>query len=86
MDQNKLKVLQEINYTIHPHCGICDSGKLSADGWGYCTVHTYEHLKHSEEMSLVSINMAGVCDSFKENGLMVAVKLGAFGQFVKHDD
>ena len=83
MDANKLKVLQDINYTVHPHCGICEDADLSADGWGYCNRHTYEHLKHNEKESRLSINKAGSCADFKANGILVVMKLGAFGQFVE---
>jgi len=83
MDANKLKVLQEIGYKITSHCGICESSDLSADGWGYCNVNTYQHLKHSEETSRLSIHRMGSCGRFKLNGLKLTVLgLGTFREFV----
>lgn len=69
MDANKLKVLQEIGYTIGPHCGICKHSDLSADGWGYCLHpdHTYQHAKHSGGPHRISINAVGSCVDFEKD-------------------
>lgn len=83
MDKNKLKVLHDINYTIRPHCGICAFAKLSDDGWGVCVKHTYKHKKHNAETSYVSINKAGYCDYFDQNGIAAVMKLGTFIEFVE---
>jgi len=83
MDENKLKVLREIRYRITPHCGICQHADLSADGWGYCNAHTYEHLKHSETESRLSVHQMGSCGSFIRDGGKVAIMgLAGFWEFV----
>lgn len=84
MDANKLKVLREIDYTIHPHCGICRHADLSSDGWGYCNRHTYEHRKHSEPVSRLSVHRTGSCSSFElDENALAAVGLHAFREFVQ---
>lgn len=84
MDANKLKVLQEVGYRINSHCGICRHADLSKDGWGYCGVHFYNHLKHSEERSRLSINRMGSCPRFELDEQALAVLgLHQFAQFLK---
>jgi len=83
VDANKLKVLQEIGYSIRQHCGICVHSDLSPDGWGYCNVHTYQHLKHAEETSRLSIHRTGSCDRFEVDENKVAtLGLHAFKEFL----
>jgi len=82
MDANKLKVLQEIGYTIVPSCATCQHSDLSRDGWGYCNAHEYEHLKHSEETSRLSVHQLGHCDSWIRDAYKVAaLGLHAFKSF-----
>lgn len=84
MDANKLKVLQEINYTIHPSCETCQHSDLSKDGWGYCNVATYKHLKHSEAVSRLSIHRSGSCNLWERDNYKIAVLgLHAFQEFLK---
>lgn len=83
MDANKLKVLRTIDYTIHPSCETCLNSDLSKDGWGYCNVHTYSHLKHSEETSRLSIHRSGSCKDWEREEYKVAVLgLNAFREFL----
>jgi hypothetical protein len=83
MDANKLKVLREIDYKIAPHCGICRHSDLSSDGWGYCGLHKYEHLKHSEETSRLSINRTGSCSGFERDDTNIAILgLHGFEEFI----
>lgn len=82
MDQNKLKVLQEINYSIRSTCKSCFYSDLSVDGWGYCNLHKYAHKKHSEAESRLSINELGHCSKYKKSLPNVSIlNLHAFEQF-----
>jgi hypothetical protein len=83
MDENKLKVLQDIEYSIPAHCGLCDHADLSSDGWGTCRQHKYSHLKHSKEESPLSIHRSGHCNWFKlDEQKLAAVGLHGFKEFV----
>lgn len=82
MDKNKLKVLQTIKYTIAPHCGICIHADLSSDGWGYCNFYSYNHIKHSEGTSRLSITRAGRCTEGFERSEDIT-SFGSFDQFMK---
>lgn len=85
MDTNKLKVLREIDYSILSHCGICEHSDLSPGStWGCCNVHTYQHLKHSEDTSRLSIHRTGSCNKFAQCvDKVTALGLKGFGEFVK---
>lgn len=85
MDANKLKKLKSVNYEIKPCCGLCKHATLSTDGWGTCYKHVYAHEKHSHEFRHLSINRAGICDSFEQNEVETIMLLGAFKQFVKQE-
>lgn len=83
MDANKLVVLRDINYKVQPHCGICVHADLSMDGWGYCNLHTYQHGKHSEHTSRLSIHRAGSCGSFELDQVATSrLGLHAFAEFL----
>ncbi len=83
MDSNKLNVLRQIDYKIHPHCGICQHSDLSPDGWGYCSVHEYQHLKHNASASRLSIHATGSCSSFAlDHGKAATLGLHAFAEFL----
>ncbi len=83
MDPNKLIVLQDVDYTIRKHCGICKHADLSSDGWGYCNIHSYIHQKHNIGESRLSITSAGVClEDFEANEEVVAA-FGSFSIFVE---
>lgn len=66
MDANKLKKLEDIDYTIEPCCGLCEAAVFSNDNtdWGVCVRHYYKHQKHTEEPRMLSINRYGSCSSF----------------------
>ncbi len=84
MDANKLKVLREIDYTIPKTCETCVHSDLAADGWGYCGEHTYEHEKHSEDSSFLSVHRTGSCNKHELDENKVAVLgLHAFKEFLK---
>ncbi len=84
MDANKLIVLRDIQYTIHPHCGVCAWSDLSADGWGYCDAHEYAHKKHSEARSRLSIHRVGSCPDFElDEQKLATLGLHAFREFVE---
>lgn len=83
MDQNKLKVLQDIGYTIPKTCGLCEHGRFAASqDFGVCAIQTYDHLKHSGPARSLSINIAGSCPKFKIDEDAKS-RLGAWAEFVK---
>lgn len=71
MDKNKLTKLREINYTVRRCCSNCMYGsfsKMSASAgsrpigiFGTCSLHKYLHLKHTESIRDLSINVNGYC-------------------------
>ena len=62
MDANKLMKLQDIGYTIHRCCGLCQHGVFAGKAdFGTCALLTYDHLKHTEANRQLSINRYGVC-------------------------
>lgn len=84
MDANKLKVLREVGYKVRQSCETCIHSDLSPDGWGYCNKHRYEHLKHSEKQSRLSIHRSGCCTSYQKNEISLALlALHAFSEFVE---
>jgi hypothetical protein len=83
MDANKLKVLREIDFAIAPHCGVYTHADLSSDGWGYCNRHSYQHLKHNEEISRLSVHQMGSCPHFElDHGKAATLGLHAFAEFL----
>ena len=81
MDQNKLRVLRAIGYTIRPSCTLCKHSNLSPDGWGTCGRHSFAHEKHGRTMPL-SINATGSCAEGFEPMSGTAIYLGTFAEFV----
>ena len=60
MDANKLKVLQNLDYTIKRVCGNCGFTSL-VSGWGNCALHSYQHQKHTDSKRALSIHFSGSC-------------------------
>lgn len=82
MDANKLKVLQNIGFRINPNCETCAHSDLSDDGWGYCGAHEYEHEKHSEEKSFLSVHRMGWCSQWElDQAKLATLGLHAFKEF-----
>jgi hypothetical protein len=81
MDENKLKVLREIEYAIHPACGRCAHSGFSDDAsWGECFIHQYEHQKHTDSQRYLSVYKYGSCPSFEP---IKYEAIHAFAEFVK---
>lgn len=83
MDANKLQVLQDIGYVVRDSCGSCinfDPGVAS--GWGVCTFHSYDHIKHTGVARQLSVNEAGWCPWFERDREDTAL-LGAYQQFME---
>lgn len=86
MDKNKLKVLQDIEYQVKRTCGTCINASIKpATDWGTCKIWTYEHLKHTEERSQLSINRYGQCSSH-EAPFSMSVHLGGFIEFLEPEE
>ena len=64
MDNNKLKVLKDIGYTILSCCGNCKSSSFPSpsSNFGTCEKFKYFHIKHNETRD-ISINRFGRCRS-----------------------
>lgn len=75
MDENKLKKLRSINYSINPSCGTCIHSYFTCESdWGTCSKHSYNHNKHTVKARSLSIHRAGSCPDFqmsndKENSM-----------------
>jgi len=83
MDENKLKVLKDINYKIGPVCGLCKHGEFTADMWGTCAEHKYSHLKHTGEKRDLSIHRYGHCKNGFRLGSTRADSLQKFREFLE---
>jgi hypothetical protein len=81
MDANKLKVLQEVAYTVNKSCGLCTHGVFPNNDWGTCRVHVYDHLKHTGEARQLSVFRYGSCPRFELHEPLLAT-MGAFKQFM----
>lgn len=66
MDENKLKLLKEIEYKGLYCCGNCTYSqfKIGSD-FGTCSKHIYEHLKHSSKKRELSIYRYAKCKYIK---------------------
>lgn len=82
MDANKLKVLQNINYTVRKACGNCQYSRFGhpSANFGTCSKHHYTHLKHSDGNRELSINEFGYCDKHEWWTEGDSFILGAFSQ------
>ena len=80
MDENKLKVLQELPYVIKRTCGTCKFCRPTHSPYGFttCMKHSYSHLKHSQKLRELSVNVSGCCGDhkWKED-----INLGSFSSF-----
>ena len=66
MDANKEAKLREIGYHIRPACASCTHASIqSGHTWGTCTLHEYEHVKHTGPKRKLSIHMLGHCRHFE---------------------
>ncbi len=75
MDANKLKKLHVINYNIgtcgmckhslFPRCANAARGYELSVAYGSCKLHTYDHLKHSDNPRQLSVYRHGRCDDFQ---------------------
>jgi hypothetical protein len=81
MDADKRRKLIEVDYAIHPCCGLCEHADVPAmSDWGTCKAHDYQHEKHTGERRQLSINRLGWCPTFREADIRF---LGAFAEFVR---
>lgn len=67
MDENKVKVLEEIGYKINSCCVNCVHGEFYTLGFGSCHKNTYVHLKHQnpEGGRPLSVHATGWCPQFE---------------------
>lgn len=79
MDANKLKVLQDIDYTVQKSCMLCVH--FVGYTWGTCDRHEYEHLKHTERLRELTVHASGICKHFEEDHT-ARPHLGKFAQFL----
>lgn len=82
MDKRKLAVLRSVAYTFGQTCGLCAFVRPGKDGlWGTCTMHEYQHGKHTGPPREVSVSMFGGCATFqpKED---LEERLGGFAEFL----
>lgn len=83
MDANKRNKLLGIEYKIAPSCETCLHADISSDGWGYCGAHEYQHEKHNEISSLLSVHRLGSCHYHEWNDTKIAeLGLHAFHEFL----
>ncbi len=83
MDRRKLAVLRDIGYTFPATCGLCTFMRRGTKdpNWGTCTVHEYEHEKHSGEPRELSVHALGPCGEFQP-GSEARDVLGGYAEFL----
>jgi hypothetical protein len=83
MDANKLKVLQEIGYSVRKVCGNCAFSDIAPTAfWGTCSKHAYTHLKHTGADRDLSVRFDGHCDKHEFRSEAVE-NLRGFGPFLE---
>lgn len=83
MDENKRKKLKQIGYTIKRCCMNCENSRFSPiRSWGTCSLHKYNHLKHSVQERDLSINRSGYCIHHRLK-TVVLDSLDKFQEFVE---
>jgi hypothetical protein len=84
MDENKKKKLQEIKYEVFKCCGLCADFMRSHQTmtFGTCAKNEYEHLKHTEPSSPLSVTAFGGCPDWSQDQYKVALMHG-FNEFKK---
>ena len=80
LDTNKLKVLQGIGYRMRR----VSTPIYPQTGGGYCGVHEYQHIKHSEGTSFLSVHRLGWCKQWELNvETLATLGLHAFREFAE---
>ena len=79
MDENKLKKLHEVGYSIAT-CKMCAYANFPGPEatWGSCKKNLYEHKKHSDSLREMSIHKYGHCNEYKFDNASI--------EFYKLDD
>lgn len=67
MDLNKLAKLGAVGYKILPVCGRCKHAEFNGKDWSTCSLHQYQHQKHTLARRNLSIHFAGSCQDFATN-------------------
>jgi hypothetical protein len=84
MDANKRLKLKEIGYSIRRNCRNCMYSVLENPPWGTCTKFRYQHLKHTDAVRDLSINMDGVCGHHEWSTNFLS-SLGLFTEFLEKE-
>lgn len=84
MDANKLRVLQDLGYSIHPTCRLCKHSRIAPgrSDWGTCRAISYPHAKHTGPERELSINLNGTCPRWEADQQIVPYVLGSFEGFL----
>lgn len=86
MDENKRQRLKEIGYVIGPTCGTCIARAFRPGSmFGECLRHKYQHLKHTGDERMLSINEHGHCPDYKLDPSLLG-PLHGFAEFLKEDE
>lgn len=85
MDANKRLKLLSLGYSIQGSCGICQYGNfVGSQSFGACGLHTYQHLKHTEDHRQLSVYIHGRCEDFTLD--VAKARLGLWEEFVEKSD
>ena len=84
MDENKKKKLQEIKYEVFKCCGLCADYMRSHQTslFGTCASNEYEHQKHTEPSSPLSVSAFGGCPAWSLDPYKTEMMHG-FKEFLK---
>lgn len=81
MDADKRRKLIEVSYEIRA-CGVCAWARMQPGAdWGTCSIHTYDHQKHTGPERELSVNRHGVCPKFTVHPAAIDA-LHGFAEFV----
>lgn len=83
MDMNKRQELLNIEYSIQGNCSNCEHGRFDHKAaFGVCSLHSYQHLKHTGDKRQLSVYAHGRCPKFElEDGKKA--QLGLWQEFLQ---
>lgn len=86
MDANKRKLLDQVGYEVRACCGTCRHARVSQGSeWGTCSIHSYDHVKHTGPARALSISIFGGCPQHAISAEATA-SLGRFAELLAPTD
>ena len=84
MDADKLRVLHEVGYEVQESCGLCAHFNAQpGSDFGTCSLHQYDHAKHTGPLRLLSVHRNGRCSDGFEADPAGVFQLGGFADLIE---